>query len=149
MIAKVISLEAFSAIVTAVAWTTTNSTVVLAVEFVVFCDGGWLLIRSKQASQAISDAQAEQRMASEWRENYLAERQAREDRERELAEQREAKHAALNEVASLRSRTDLTPLMGALVEIQKTNTAIQKSLVETSAALTRLVERLENGGSLH
>ncbi len=56
---------------------------------------------------------------SEWRENYMAEVTRREDLERQALEQRELKHEAITELAALRARTDLGPLMLAVADIQK------------------------------
>lgn len=53
---------------------------------------------------------------SEWRNNYLAERQRNDDLENEIAKQRQLKHDALAEIAGLRAATDLTGLMRALAD---------------------------------
>src|SRR5581483_919671 len=55
---------------------------------------------------------------SEWRENYLGEVTRREELEKTLAEQRERKHQALTEVATLKAQTNLTPLMEAMLGLQ-------------------------------
>lgn len=61
---------------------------------------------------------------SEWRENYLGEVTRREEVEAGELRQRELKHEALTELAALRARTDLAPLMEAIVGLSQ---AQQKS----------------------
>lgn len=136
MIARIVGLELLGAAVTASAIGGIYKVGVIAVEVIVLLSGTWLLIRGRQATQAIANAADAQKLAAEWRENYLAERQAREDAAKEAAEQREAKHAALNEAAALRAQTDLTAVMTALIEIQKTGTA-------TVGLLEKLVRRVD------
>jgi hypothetical protein len=139
MIAKVIALETAGAALTASAFVGRANTFIIVGEVIVGCAGAWLLIRSRQASQSIADASDARRMAAEWRDNYLAERQAREDKEKEAAEQRELKHAAINEIATLSAQRDLTAVMTALVEIQKTGT---KS-VELMEKIARRLDRID------
>ena len=55
---------------------------------------------------------------SEWRENYLAEVTRREEVEKEAFMQRELKHEALIELAAVKGRTDLAPLMTAIANLQ-------------------------------
>jgi hypothetical protein len=138
LFARIAGLELVGAAVTAAAVSRVYTIGVVTVEVVVLLAGAWLLIRGKQASQAISNARASQELASEWRENYLAERSAREDAAREAAEQRELKHAALNEAAALRAQTDLTAVMTALIEIQKTGTKSADVLDKISRRLDRI-----------
>lgn len=87
---------------------------------------------------------------SEWRENYMGEVTRREECERQLAEQRELKHNALNELAALRARTDLAPLMEAIVGLQKSQEraeermtvrleAFEQNQKQTVEILSRLV----------
>ena len=147
MVAAVVLLEMFAASVTASALTGTSNVIVLVGEAVVGCIGAWLLVRSRQARQSISDAADARKMAGEWRENYLAEREARADAEQIAAEQREAKHAALNDVAALRSQTDLTAVMTALIEIQKTGTKTGEVLDKIARRFDQLATRLEKTGS--
>lgn len=136
MIGQIVALELLGATVTAAAFSNSHNTIVLIGEIIVGIVGAWLLIRSRQAKQSIANAADAQKMAGEWRDNYLAERQAREDKEQEALEQRELKHAALADVAALRMSTDLTAVMTALIEIQKTGT---KSL----EVLEKIVRRLD------
>jgi hypothetical protein len=141
---QIVGLETLSAAITAAAFTSGyGSIVVLAGEIVVAGVGAWLLIRSRQARQSIADAADARKMAAEWRDNYLAERQAREDKEREAAEQRELKHAALNEAAALRAQTDLTAVMTALIEIQKTGTKSVELLDKVARRLDQIPARLD------
>ncbi len=117
MIVRIVGVELLGAAAAASAVTGVYKVGVLVVEAVVLVAGTWLLIRGKQATQAIADAASAQGLASEWRENYLAERQAREDAQREIDEQRALKHEALNEAATLRAQRDLTAVMKKLAEI--------------------------------
>lgn len=136
VIARIVGLEILGVLMTASAISGVYKVGVVILEIVVLAVGAWLLIRSKAAKQAISNADQAQTLAGEWRENYLAERQSREDTAKEAAEQRELKHAALNEVAALRMSTDLTAVMTALIEIQKTGT-------KTVELLEKLMRRLD------
>lgn len=138
MIARIIGLEVIGGDVTAAAIGRPSSLLVWTVEFAVLVAGAILMIKGKQAGQAIANAADAQQTAAEWRENYLAERQAREDAMKEAIEQRELKHAALNEVAALRAQTDLTAVMTALIEIQKTGTKSAEVLDKISRRLDRL-----------
>jgi len=138
VLGQIVGLEALSAAVCAAAFTGGPDTLVLVGELVVGSIGAWLLIRSRQERQSISDANDARKMAGEWRENYLAEREARADAEQIAAEQREAKHAALNDVAALRAQTDLTAVMTALIEIQKTGTKTGEVLDKISRRLDQI-----------
>lgn len=88
---------------------------------------------------------------SEWRDNYLAEVTKREEIEKEVLRQRELKHTALNELAALKARTDLAPLMEAIVGLQKSQEraeermtvrleAFERNQKQTVEILSRLVE---------
>jgi hypothetical protein len=54
---------------------------------------------------------------SDWRANYLGEVTKRQEVEQQMLEQRELKHTALTEVAALKARTDLEPLVTAMVRL--------------------------------
>lgn len=136
MIARVVGLELVGATMTASAIGGVGQKGVLIVEFVVLIVGAWLLVRGKQASQAIANAEDAQKLAGEWRENYLAERQAHDDAEKEALEQRALKHEALTALAASQAQRDLTAVMTALIEIQKTGT-------RTVELLDKIVRRLD------
>jgi len=57
-------------------------------------------------------------VATTWRENFEAERELRLKSEAEAKEQREQKHNALNELAAMKMRTDITPLVKFATEIR-------------------------------
>lgn len=88
---------------------------------------------------------------SEWREGYLAEVVRREESERQMTEQRELKHEALTELATLKARTDLAPVMTAIVGLQEAQQraeermtvrleAFERNQKQTVEILTRLVD---------
>ena len=79
------------------------------------------------ADKAVDNAT---RMAAEWRESYLAERQLREDAQAQAAEQREAKHQLRSELEGLRKATDLTGLMRQLADNHQAYIANMSSLEE-------------------
>jgi hypothetical protein len=138
VIGQIVVFEAASAALFASSMTGAHSTAILVGQVIFAVVGGWILIRSRQARQSISNADDAQKLAGEWRGNYLAERQAREDAVKEAVEQRELKHAALNEAAALRAQTDLTAVMTALIEIQKTGTKSAEVLDKVSRRLDQI-----------
>lgn len=137
MIGGIVALEVVSAAVTASAFQSGFNMAVVAGQVIAVVVGAWLLIRSRQARQSIANAADAQKMASEWRENYLAERQARVDSDAEALEQRALKHAAKSEAEA--ARLQITAVMTALIEIQKT---VTKSL-EVLDKIDRHLDRFE------
>ena len=79
---------------------------------------------------------------SEWRASYLAERQKSDDLEQELNRQRELKHNALNEVATLRAATDLTVVMRALADGSVKQTELFGRLEDRIEAQTEILSGL-------
>lgn len=79
---------------------------------------------------------------SEWRSNYLAERQKNDDLENEVAKQRQLKHDALAQVAALRAATDLTGLMRALSDNHTAQTSALTAMEQKLEAQTEVLHGL-------
>lgn len=88
---------------------------------------------------------------SDWRDNYLAEVTRREEVEKQIAEQRELKHNALNELAALKARTDLQPLLvavnGVVAELKVFGAQMEQVTAtqhETARVLALVAEKLDH-----
>jgi hypothetical protein len=133
---------------------------------------GYFASRYKLTELAQEQTKGAQEAASEWRDNYLAERQRADDFEKRYQEQRALKHEALANLAAEKLKTDQTVVIRALetqmralrtfhddfvqreteaAEIRTTVLATEERIVEQLAVLARALEELEhtrqNGGT--
>lgn len=117
-------------------------TAVIAVMMLGFA--GWYATKNKalESSQSQSD---------HWRDDYLAEREARKDAEERFvallaeseeryARQRELKHQALNEVSALKMATDLTQVMRLITDMNERLQTTEARLLARFEAFAKVQE---------
>ena len=126
---------------------------------------GFFAWKGDQAKSADDRASTAEQTGRDFRDYYLAEHERVEALEKERDEQREAKHAALTEVARLNMATDLTAVMKQIADVAKSIAefrsessehfaAFRSALADFSktqetqtAALQAIVARLKNGAA--
>lgn len=133
---------------------------------------GYFASRYKLTELAQEQTKGAQDAASQWRDNYLAERQRADDFEHRYQEQRALKHEALANLAAEKLKTDQTIVIKGLeaqmkalrtfhddflqreteaAEIRKTVVATEERIVAQLADIARSLEELanprQNGGT--
>lgn len=99
------------------AWSSTINpgTVIAAVVVII---GGWFAFKGKQAQNADRRAELAREDADSFRDNYNAERERADSLAKQLLEQRELKHDALEEIARLTMLTDMTNVLKAIGDLR-------------------------------
>jgi hypothetical protein len=98
-------------------WITHNAASLFVV-LVVAGASGYFAWRGKQAATATDRAETAEQTGRDFRDYYLAERERTESLEKQLLEQREAKHEALTEIGRLKMATDLTNVLKAIADLR-------------------------------
>lgn len=149
----------------AVAWSASVNLGQLFTLLLVAGVAGFFAWKGKQAKSADDRASTAEQTGRDFRDYYLAEHERVESLERELGEQREAKHAALTEVARLNMATDLTAVTKQIADVAKSIaefrsessehfaafrgalTEFTKTQETQTAALEAIVARLNDGSA--
>lgn len=114
-------------------WSSTiNPGTVIAFALVIFT--GYYAFKGKQAAAADEHAKSAEQSMRDFRDNYTAEHERNESLEKQLVDQREKKHAALNEVARLTMLTDMTNVLKAIADLR----------AETATKFTDLIAALDS-----
>lgn len=79
---------------------------------------GWFAFKGKQAQNADKRAEQARQDAESFRDNYDVERERSESLAKQVLEQRELKHAALEEIARLKMLTDMTNVLKAIADLR-------------------------------
>lgn len=99
------------------AWSSTMNPGTI-VALLVAAVAGWFAFKGKQAQNADKRAEQSRQDAESFRDNYDVERERSESLAKQVLEQRELKHAALEEIARLKMLTDMTNVLKAIADLR-------------------------------